>query len=118
MGSTSLNLARAAVVPRDFATVDDVGVERIGCGIAVLFDADRVPVVEGDATVVAAAGDAALNRVLLASADAIGKGVVGGGVVHLRGGLVVPLGPAFAAVLRDDDALIAGEGDDLWCCWG
>ena len=113
LGLDVLNLAGATVVLGYFAAVDDVGIERVGCGVAVFFDADGMPVVEGDATVVAAAGDAGAAAVLLAAADAIGEGVVGGGVIHLRGALVIPLGPGFAAVLRDDDALIAGEGDDL-----
>ena len=34
-------------------------------------------------------------------------------MVHLRGGLVVPLAPGVAAVDGDDGALVAGEGDDL-----
>ena len=113
LGLDVLDLSGAAVVARYLAAVDDVGIERIGRGVAVLFNAGGMPVMKGDAAIVAAAGNAGAAAVLLAAADAIGEGVVGGDVIHLRGGLVVPLGPGLAAVLRDDDALIAGERDDL-----
>ena len=42
-----------------------------------------------------------------------GKCVVGGDVIHLRGGLVVPGAPRLAAVDGDDGALIAGDEDGV-----
>ena len=48
LGATFCDLAGAAVVARDLAAVDDVGVEGVGGGVAVLFDADGMPVAEGD----------------------------------------------------------------------
>src|SRR5581483_5001995 len=63
--------------------------------------------------VVAAAPDASRAALLLAAAHAIGKRVVGGDVVHLRGGLVVPRAPRFAAVEGDDRSLIAGDENGL-----
>ena len=63
--------------------------------------------------VVAAAGDAGGAALLLAAADAIGEIVIGVDVVHLRGGLVVPGTPRFAAVDGDDGALIAHDEDDI-----
>ena len=107
------DLARATIVDGDLSTVDEVGVEGVGGGVAVLLDAGGVPVVEGDASVVASAIDAGAAAILLAAADAVGEGVVGGDVVDLRGGLVVPLGPGFAGILGDDDPLVGGEGDDV-----
>ena len=94
LGLDVLDLPGAAIVARYFAAVDDVGIERIGRGIAILLDSHRVPVVKGDAAIVAAAGDARRTGVLLAAADAIGKGIVRGRVIHLRRRLVVPLRPA------------------------
>ena len=108
-----LDLAGAPVEARHLAAVDDVGVERVGRDVAVLFDADRVPFAEGDLAVVAAARDAGRAALLLAAADAVGKRVVGGDVVHLRGRLVVPGAPGLAAVDGDDGALVARDQDDV-----
>src|ERR1700728_2765590 len=71
-----------------------------------------MPVVEGDAAVIAAARPARGATILLTATEAVGEGVVGGNVIHLRGGLVVPLAPGMATVDGDDGALIAGECDD------
>ena len=108
-----MNLAGAAIVARYLAAVHDVGIERIGGRVTVLLDSRWMPIVKGNAPIVAAAWNACRTRVLLAAADAIGKCVVGGRMIHLRGGLVVPLRPGFAAVLRDDYALIAGQRNDF-----
>ena len=34
------DLSGAAIEAREFAAVDDIGIERIGRGVSVLFDAD------------------------------------------------------------------------------
>src|ERR1700723_3772439 len=88
------------------AAVDDVRIERIGRRISVLLYSGRMPVMEGNTTIVTAAGDTGAAAILLAAADVIGKRIVGRYVVHLRGGLVVPFGPRLATVLRNDDTLI------------
>src|SRR6185312_5775159 len=62
-----------------------------GSGVAILADAHRRPVVEGDAAGIAAAGDAGRAAVLLAAASAVGEGVVDG----------------------DDGALVGGERHDV-----
>ena len=93
--------------------IDDIRIERIGHGVAVLLDADGMPFAEGDLPVVAAARHAGRAALLLAAADAIRESVVGVDVVHLRGRLVVPRAPRLAAVDGDDRALIAHEQDDL-----
>ena len=54
-GRDVLHLAGAPVVARHLAAVDDVGVERVGRDVAVLLDADRLPLAERDLPVVAAA---------------------------------------------------------------
>ena len=100
LGRDVFHLAGAAVEARDLAAEDDVGVERIGDGVAILFDADRRPFAESELAVIAAAGDAGGAALLLAAAHAIGKIVVGVDVIHLRGGLVVPGTPGFAAIDR------------------
>ena len=99
-GRDVLHLARAPVEARHLAAVDDVGVERIGRDVAVLLDADRVPIAKRDLPVVAAARDARRAALLLAAAHAIRKRVVGADVVELRRRLVVPAAPRLAAVER------------------
>ena len=89
------------------------GFERVGRDVAVLFDADRVPVAERDLAVVAAAGDAGRAALLLAAVDPVGKLVVGDDVIELGRRLVVPGTPGLAAVDGDDRALVAGEQDDV-----
>ena len=107
-----LRLRSAAVVAGQLAAVHDVGIERVGRDVAVLFGGHRMPIAEGDFAVIAAAGNARRTALLLSAAEAIGKGVVGGDMVHLRGGLVVPGTPGFAAVDRDDCALVADDQND------
>ena len=109
--SDLLLLPRATVPARDLAAVDDVRVERVRRGIAVLLDACRVPVAEGDRSVRPARRDAGRSAFLLSAAEPIGEGVVGRDVEHLRGRLVVPAAPRSAAVDRDDRALIGRDQD-------
>ncbi len=49
------------------------------------------------------------SALLLSAADAVGKRVVGGDVIELRGRLVVPGAPRLPAVDRDDGALIGSD---------
>ena len=67
------DLPGAAVVARDLAAEDDIRVERIGHGVAVLLDADRMPFAERDLAVVAAAQHAGRAALLLAAANRYGK---------------------------------------------
>ena len=108
-----LDLTDRAVVARDLAAVDDVAVQRIGHGVAVLLDADRMPLAERDHPVVAAARHAGRAAFLLPATHVIGERVVGIHVIHLRGGLVVPGAPGLAAVHADDRALVARHRDDV-----
>src|SRR2546422_9698447 len=93
----------------ELPAVDDVGIERIGNGVSILFHADGPPFAERDVPLIPAALDAGRAALLLPAADAIGKGVVGADVIELRGRLVVPGAPRLAAVHRDDGPLVGGD---------
>ena len=108
-----LNLAGAAVVPGHLAAVDQIGIQRIGRDVAVFLDPHRMPFAEGDLPVIAAARDARRAALLLAAADAVGKGIVGGDVIELGRGLVVPGAPGLAAVHGNDGALVGGDQRDV-----
>ena len=108
-----LHVARALVVPRHLAAEDDSGVQRVRRRVAVLLDADRMPLAKRDRTVVAARDNAGGSAFLLASVHPVRKAVVGGDVKHLRRRLVVPRAPRLAAVDRDRRALIGGDQDDV-----
>ncbi len=110
-GRDVLHLPGVAIPARELAAVDDVRVERVRRRVAVLLHAGRVPVAEGERAVGAARRDACGSALLLAAAEPVGEGVVGGDVEHLRGGLVVPAAPGGPAVHGDDHALIGGEQD-------
>src|SRR5271170_596418 len=98
-----------SVIDRYLPTENEIRILRVGRRLAVLFDVYRMPVVKRDFAVHAAAGDASRTGILLTAAKAIGKGVVGGDVIHRCGGLVVPIAPRLAAVRRDDPALVADD---------
>ena len=106
-------LAGEPVIDGHLAAVDEIRIFRIGRGFAILFDADRMPVVEGDLAIHAAAVHAGGAGILLAAAQAIGEGVVGRHMVHGGGGLVVPVAPGSAAVGGDDAALVAHQENDV-----
>src|SRR6185312_17112836 len=111
-----LHFAGDAVVARNLgaaSAIDDVRMQRIGRRVAVLNDAGGVPVAKGDLAVVAACGDADGAALLLAATDLIREGVRRRDVVDLRGRLVVPGTPAFAAIDADHRALIADQQQDL-----
>src|SRR5262249_20278385 len=108
-----LRLPGRPVKARHLAAEDDVGVERIGGDVAVLLDADGLPVAAGDLPERAAAEDRRRTALLLAAVDPVGERVVGDDVVDLRGRLVVPRPPGLAAVNRHNRPLVAGQEDDL-----
>jgi len=87
--------------------------ERVGRGVAILDDADGVPVALRDFAVVAAGGDADGAALLLAGADLIWESVGDSDVVELSGGLVVPAAPGLSAVDTDERALVGDEEDDV-----
>ena len=78
------------------AAVDEVGVERIGRGVAVLVHAHRVELAIADRAVVAAARHAPRARVLLSAAQPVRERVVRRDVIERRRRLVVPRAPRLA----------------------
>src|SRR6185437_3600927 len=108
-----LILSGDAVVACRFAAEDDVGIERIGGYVAVLFGADRMKFTERDCSIVAAACDCSGAAFLLAAVNLIREAVVGRDVIECRGGLVVPRAPGLSAVDAYGRALIDGEKQDL-----
>ena len=97
--------------------VDDLGMERVGRGVAVFDDPDGVPLAESDLAVVPAAGNAHRAAFLLAAANLVRKLVRRGGVIELRRRLVVPGAPGLAAVHGDDRALVAHEQNNVRIAW-
>src|SRR5205807_2937378 len=88
-----LHLPRPAIEAGDLAAVNDVRIEWVRGDVAVLLDADGLPVAGGDLTRVAAADDAGRPALLLAAVDPVREAVVGDDVIELGGRLVVPTAP-------------------------
>src|SRR5439155_16347937 len=93
----------------DLAAVADVRIARVRRRVAVLLDRDGLPVPHGDRAFRAPGEDAGCTALLLPAAEAVGKGVVGGDMEHLRGGLGVIAAPGSSSVHADDGALVAGD---------
>ena len=85
--------------------------------IAALTAAGQKPVARVDVSMVAAAGNGDGAAVLLRAVNAVGKIIVGGDVIHLRGRLVIPGGPCFAAIETDGRALIDAEHQVVRILW-
>ena len=81
------------------AAVEDVAVLGIGQDDAALTgDAGGLPVAEGERAHARPGADADAAGVLLRAIEPVGEAVVGGYVVDLGGGLVVPGAPGLGAV--------------------
>ena len=106
-------LAGGLVIARHLSAIDQIGVQRVGCGVGVLVYADGMPIAKGDRAEVAAAGHARAAALLLPAIDPIGKAVVSAYVEHLRRGLVIPGAPGGAAVHGDGGALVYAADHDL-----
>src|SRR6202022_730413 len=74
---------------------------------------NRVPLAKCDFAVVAAAHSTGRAALLLRAVDPVGKPIVRGHVIKLRGRLVVPRAPRGTAVHGNHRALIARERDRL-----
>ena len=105
-GATSCVWPVMHVEARGFAAVNQIGMQRIGRDVSIFFDAHRMPIAKSDFAPVAAAGDAGRAAFLLSAVNPVGKLIVGDDVIELRGGLVVPAAPGFAAVDGDGCALV------------
>src|SRR5262249_854262 len=106
-------LAGRAIEPRDFAAVNDVGIQRIGSYISVLFNAHRMPFAKADLTEVAAASCAYAAAFLLPAVHPVGKLMVSDHMIELRSRLVVPRAPGPAAIHTDGGSLIHVQGNNL-----
>src|SRR6185369_5033347 len=107
----------ASVVTCQLAAIDDVGIQGVGRNVAVFFRCHRMPVSERNLSVVAARENAGRTALLLSTADAIGKRVVGAHVIHLRRALVVPATPGAPTVHGDDRTLVTHQDDRVWITW-
>ena len=87
---------------------------RIGSDERVFEASGRIPILQQDLAIVAAAKHGRGATVLLGCVDAIRKYVVGGDVIELPGGLVIPGTPGFATVHGDDRSLIDPENHAPW----
>src|SRR5262249_36252137 len=84
----------------------------IRCDVAIFFNADGTPFAKGYLSVRPSTRDTCRAALLLPSVDPVGELVVGDDVIKLGGRLVVPGTPGFAAVHRDQSALITGQEND------
>jgi hypothetical protein len=64
-GKNPLGLAGVSIVARQLATIDNIGIERIGDDIAIFLGRDRVPITKGDRAIDAATGDSDRAALLL-----------------------------------------------------
>src|SRR5207244_13339216 len=101
-----LHLAGSAVIARYLASVDEIGMERIGRDVAILLNADRMPIAKGDLPMRTPADDGGRPALLLPAIDPIGKLVVRADVIELSGGLIVPGAPCLPTVDRDRGPLV------------
>ena len=108
LGGVVVALQRLAAARRaaDGADVDDVRVARLRRDVPALGGAGRVAVGPVDRPEAGAAGHRDARVVLLRSVHHVGKLVVGGDVVELRGQLVVDRRPRLAGVERHPGATV------------
>ncbi len=92
------------------AAVQNIAVLWIGNhGIALARQTGGFPIAKRKYAFARPGADAHAAAILLCSVQPIGKTVVGGDVINLRRGLVVPGAPALAAIHANDSSLIAAE---------
>src|SRR5436309_4483289 len=72
-----------------------------------------MPFSKSDFAIIAATERGGRAAFLLRAVDRVRKAIVGGDVIELRGGLVVPRAPGGATVDGDHRALVGGERNDL-----
>ncbi len=95
------------------APIDNVGIVGINSDVAVLEHAGQAPIAKRDFAVIASAFRGDASGFLLCAVNPVGETIVGGDVIELRGGLVVPTAPGIAAIHADGRALVGGNGNDL-----
>ncbi len=98
---------------REPVAIKNVRIERVDGDVSVFKDAGQAPIAKCDFAVIAAALRGHGAAFLLRAVNPIRKTIVGGDVIELGSGLIVPTAPRRAAVHADDRALIGAERDDL-----
>src|SRR5712692_7046443 len=98
---------------REPVAVKNVRIERVDGDVAVLEDADEMPIAKCNFAIIAAAQRGNGAAFLLRAVNPVRRTVVGGNVIELGGWLIVPTAPRRAAVHADDRALIGAERDNL-----
>src|SRR5437764_14214791 len=77
LGHNVLGLVGAPVIARELASVDDIGIERVGSHVAILFCGHRMPLANRNLAIIAPAGDADRAALLLSAANPVWKRIVG-----------------------------------------
>ena len=108
-----MRLTSATIEPRQFASNNDVRIERIGNDIAVFFCGNRLPIAKRNLTLITTALDSDRTAFLLAAIKLIRKRIVRADVIELRCGLVIPRTPGLTAVYSDDRALVRTKKNEL-----
>ena len=94
-------------------SINDFGIERVGCDVSVFNGAHGMPIPKIDFTIVSAAGDAHRSAFLLPGANAVRKLIADSDVVELCGRLVEPGTPRLSAIDCYQRALIANEQNNF-----
>src|SRR5208337_2490541 len=98
---------------RNPSAVKNVGVHGVNSDSAVFLHAGEAPIAVANLAVVAAASSGDAATFLLPAVDPVGKAIVRGDVIKLRGWLVVPSAPGGAAIHADRRSLIGAQRHDL-----
>src|ERR1039458_8596117 len=103
------NVERLIAAP-GAAAIKDVAVLGVGDhGTDFAGQAGGLPVAEREHALPRPGADAHAAAILLRAVEPIGETIVGGHVIDLGGGLVIPGAPTFGAIHADHGTLIAAE---------
>src|SRR5208282_3179484 len=105
--------AERLIRARNPSAVKNVGVHGVNSDSAVFLHAGEAPIAVANLAVVAAASSGDAATFLLPAVDPVGKAIVRGDVIKLRGWLVVPSAPGGAAIHADRRSLIGAQRHDL-----
>src|SRR4029434_5730161 len=108
-----LRLTSATIKPRQFASNNDVWIERIGNDITIFLGRNRLPIAERNFPLVPTAFYSNRTAFLLTTVKPIRERVVRADVIQLRSRLIVPRAPALSTVHCDDRALIRAQENDV-----
>ena len=112
-GADVLHLPGPPVELSELAAVQNIRMQRIRRDVAVLFDANGMPIPKRNRTVITAAGNADRAALLLRAIHPVGELIVRGQVINLRRRLVVPGAPSLSAVHGHHRPLVGGQQHDV-----